>query len=148
DSLRKYVEPYLEADLLRTTWDIDYKIEAWEPGSDYYRLVTASVYEMENRSSSPKDFTFRYEVEKSLFPQVGETVINHVKITNLLDDGKEPLFHYDSAVQSDTKPSIDEVEGMHFIEKSVSIPASNGPAYRFSFDSIECFHNGSIVPFF
>ncbi len=140
--LRKYIEQYLEADLVRTTWTITYTITEWPEQPEYDRLVTLSVYELENRSSSTNKYESIYEIESSSFPNIGKTEILHFTGTNLLD--AKDFFDYPR--QSEIKPK--ECDRCITISKDVHIPAHRGPAYRFSAESVECFRDGSIVPFF
>jgi hypothetical protein len=140
--LRTYIEQYLETDLIRTGWTITYTISEWPGRAEFERLVTLSVYEMENRSSSEQEYYCNYEVEKSFFPDVGKTRILHVSGANLLEPGKS----FD--IQNQDEMKLTEKEGSITFSKKVAIPAHAGPAYRFSAESEECFRDGSIVPFF
>ena len=144
ESLRKHIEPYLEADLIRTTWNITYVISDWPGHHGYDRLETVSVYEIENRSSSPTVYRCVYSVEKSLFPKIGETAILAATGNSIVD----PKDAFDYPEQPELKPEDDDENGRIVFRKNVAIPAVRGSAYRFSFQSVECFRDGSIVPFF
>lgn len=139
--LRKYIEQYLETDLIRTSWAITYTITEWPGKPEYEKLVTLSVYEMENRSSSEQEYDCNYEVETSFFPDIGKTEILHCAGINLLN----PDEFFDTG-KDDLKPV--EKESNITFSKRVTIPVHAGPAYRFSFESVECFRDGSIAPFF
>jgi hypothetical protein len=140
--LRKYIEQYLETDLIRTSWTITYTITEWPDKPEYEKLVTLSVYEMENRSSSEQEYDCNYEVETSFFPDIGKTEILHIAGINLLN----PDEFFDTRRQHDLKPV--ETESNITFSKKITIPVHAGPAYRFSLESVECFRDGSIVPFF
>jgi hypothetical protein len=140
--LRKHIEQYLEADLIRTSWAITYTITEWPEQPEYEKLVTLSVYEMENRSSSEQEYNCVYDVETSFFPHIGKTEILHITGSNLID----PEDCFDFPKQIDLQPR--ETEQSIIFSKTVKIPVHSGPAYRFSVESVECFRDGSIVPFF
>lgn len=141
--LREYIEQYLRADLVRTSWTITYTITDWPKHPDYKRLETLSVYDIENRSSSPKPYDCTYEVEASLFPLVGDADIVQVTGTNLANS--KVVFEYPDP-QGRLKV-IKTSESVTF-SNCVTIPAAIGPSHRFTTKSVECFHDGSIVPFF
>ena len=141
-ALRKYIEDYLEGDLIRTSWSITYTITEWPGQPEYEKLVTASIYEMENRSEEPKNYECYYEVEKSFFPHIGETKILHATATSLVT----PAESFDCSSQSDFVDSVET--GMIKFTRTVTLPVHGGPAYRFTLESEECFQDGSIVPFF
>ena len=151
--LRTHIEPFLETDFIRTSWDITYTITEWQGQPDYEKLVTHSVHEIENRSSNSKGYNCYYEVETSLFPDIGEAKILRAIGTNLRDSSVEFEFPTDPALKTKT----DKETGHVIFDKTVTIPAHEGPPgqsapigpqYRFSVESEECFRDGSIVPFF
>ena len=151
--LRTHIEPFLETDFIRTIWDVTYTITDWPNQPDYKKLVTHSVHEIENRSSNSKEYNCYYEVETSLFPEIGEAKILRAIGTNLRDSKVEFEYPINAALEIKTDPDTGHV----IFEKKVTIPAHEGPAdqsapigpqYRFSVESQECFRDGSIVPFF
>jgi hypothetical protein len=151
--LRTHIEPFLETDFIRTSWDITYTITEWQGQPDYEKLITHSVHEIENRASNNKEYNCYYEVETSLFPDVGEAKILRASGTNLRESKVEFEYPKDPALA----PRTDKETGHIIFEKKVTIPAHEGPAdqsapigpqFRFSVESEECFRDGSIVPFF
>ena len=94
----------METDFIRTTWTITYTITEWPDNPEYEKLVTLSVYEVENRSSSEQKYDFSYEVETSFFPDIGKTQILHTSGSNLLDSEG----NFDSLKQEDLKPTETE----------------------------------------
>jgi hypothetical protein len=142
--LRKYIEQYLETDLIRTHWSITYTITEWEGQPDYKKLVTLSVYEMENRSTEPQEYECNYEVETSFFPDIGKTEILHITGTQLVD----PHEGFDYPNQPGLQVDDSTAGGLLTFSHAVTLPVHEGPVYRFSLESVECFRDGSIVPFF
>ena len=80
-TLREFIETYLKADLVRAKWDITYVISDW-PGqptnTEYKKLVTRSITRWRTGPHHPKIYPCVYEVEKSLFPEIGEAKILNV----------------------------------------------------------------------
>lgn len=153
--LRKHIEPFLETDFIRTSWDITYTLMEWPGHPDYEKLLTHSVQEIENRSSTTKKYTCGYELETSLFPDIGEAKITRAVCTRLRDSVVE--HQYPNGHDKSFAPVTDAKTGHVTIGKEVEIPAHDGrteqsshggPQYRFSVESEECFRDGSIVPFF
>jgi hypothetical protein len=142
--LRKHIERYLEADLIRTTWTITYTITEWPSQPEYVQLVTLSVYEIANRSDFEQKFPCIYRIEKSFFPNIGDAEILHVTGTNLLNP--KDSFDYPKQPELEPKKTASDITFSH----EVMIPVHNKDeaAYRFSMESNECFHYGSIDPFF
>ena len=143
--LREHIEQYLKADLVRTTWTITYTLSDVDGHPQHKRLVTESEYEMENRSSSSRDYNCAYDLEASLSPLVGKASIRKVTGTNLVDGIGS--FKFPDPVRPELKPV--ETESSVKFSHHVMIPARQGsPAFAFHIESEEFLPDGSIVPLF
>jgi hypothetical protein len=142
--MREHIEQYLNDPLVRTKWEIIYILDDVPGHPDFKRLVTKSTYEVENRSSSAREYHCTYDLEASLFPNVGRTSITKMSGFNLLEN--KPVFAFPDRDQPDWKPT--ESDGCLRLRKSVSIPAEGKPAFRFELGSEAFLPDGFIIPFF
>ena len=157
--LREVIEQYLKADLVRSRWDITYRIADWpgQPaGSTFKKLTTIFDYQMENRSASEKPYDCVYDVEKSLFPEIGPAQILKVEgraIVGAMDDNN---FSY-PAYPGDRR-GLTETESNLIFKRPVTLwpsPLIKGAAggerqasYEIHTESEELVSEGSILPFF
>jgi hypothetical protein len=164
--LREQIEQHLKADLVRAKWDITYIISDW-PGqpadSMFKKLTTRFDYEMVNRSASERTYLVVYDVEKSLFPEIGEAKILKVEGRTLvggLDEFTFPFYPGDErgldkagsnwifkrpvlifpspAVEYDTKDR----------RRRAQLVEDKQPSYAIHTESEELVTEGSILPFF
>jgi hypothetical protein len=145
----RYIEEnLLRQNLVRRSWDITYRITPVENKPYYVKLETVSRYDIANVAPSPVTYPAVYEVERSLFPDIGETDISEVTVRNLLiaPDAKPVFKHPDGA---DTAYAPKVVGNYVSFSKPFEIPVhKESSAMQFVFCSTEYFHVGSIVPFF
>jgi len=164
--LREQIEQHLKADLVRAKWDITYIISDW-PGqpadSMFKKLTTRFDYEMVNRSASERTYPVVYDIEKSLFPEIGEAKILKVEGRTLVGGLDEFTFPVSPA----DKRGLHETASNWIFERSVLIfpsPAveydtkdrrrraqlveDKQPSYAIHTESDELVTEGSILPFF
>lgn len=141
----RYIEEQLLlAKLVRTSWNITYRIALVDKNPDVVKLETESRYEMANLASSPATYPAVYEVERPTIAGVGLTEITEVTVHNLLD--KSLLFQYPGC---DPKDAPKPVGGLVKFSREFEIPVhTTRSALEFVFHSTEYFRVGSIVPFF
>lgn len=142
--LRDVIVQYLEADLVRTSWDITYTFDDWpdQPAdTEYRRLTTKFDYQMENRSKTVQYYDCVFEMEKSLFPHIGDASI--VTMT-----GKTLVGPPDGFASKDHPQGFYETPTNLGFRKTVTIPPHNGPAYAIHGESEELVRDGSILPFY
>jgi len=146
----QYIEDrLLKANLVRRSWNIRYRISVLQDNPEYVKLETESKYEMANTAPTPTTYVSAYEVERSLFAHIGETMINEVTVRNLLrEPGHNVLFHYpEETNRPEDRPGVN---GDYVLfSKAFEIPVhKQHSAFQFVFTSTEYFHVGSITPFF
>jgi hypothetical protein len=144
--LREHIEQYLKADLVRNTWTITYTLSEVPGHPLHKRLLTTFAYEMENRSSTPKDYLCAYDLEESLLPHIGTASILKVKGTNLVDGNGD--FHFPDSTRPTWEPVTTKDGTIRFREPFTIAARPNMTTFKFEVESEEYLPDGSIVPFF
>jgi hypothetical protein len=144
ETMREYIRAYLDVEFLRDEWHVTYEISPWEKDNasidGYVQLVTKSVYTIHNLTTDDRTYMFRYEVEDSWFPHIGETRITHVSARPVNGSGG-----YDTDMQEDrSKLVIKRSTGLQWFEDSILIPAQD--KWQFVAESTECFRDSSTSP--
>ena len=142
--MREHIEQYLKDLLVRTSWHITYILDDVAGHPTFKRLVTQSTYEMENRSSSAQEYHCTYDLEASLFPNVGRTSITKMSGYNLLE--RRTVFTFPDRSRPDWTPK--ESGGCLRLREPVWIPAVGKPSFRFELESEAFLPDGFIIPFF
>lgn len=133
-TLRDSLHDYLSSPFVRASWDITYTIEAWPEHEGYIKLITRSEYVMENHSRHRALYDFVYEVEKSLYPNIGETTITAVELPGR---GRVTGQALDDAI-------LEENEYVRYPRNPQSLrlkPVKGGEIYEFASESVECFRD-------
>jgi len=147
--LRSHLEEYLASDIIRKDWTIRYNIESWPDQPHFFKLLTLSDSEIENRGHLDRQYTYRYEVEESFYPELGNTKIVRCSGHAESCSGREEIDPkgYDSFdyVVGGKVPLTME-NNSHVVTGTVMIPP--GCTFRFVSESEECFKDGSSIPYF
>jgi hypothetical protein len=77
-SMREAVREYLSVSVIRSRWLVTYTITEIPSSPGYVKLHTRSEWELANRLEKSQACPLRFEVEKSWFPEVGETEITRL----------------------------------------------------------------------
>jgi hypothetical protein len=80
--LRDYVMKYLTVDVIRTDWNITYTIELLETHPGFVKLTAQNAYVLQNNSLLEKKHSYSYYVERSWFPEIGESEILSFALTS------------------------------------------------------------------
>jgi hypothetical protein len=132
--LREYLHDCLTSPLVRSRWDITYTIERWPAKPGYVKLTTRSAYQMENHSRHRAHYDFVYEVEKSLYPEIGETEITAVEIP---ETGRVTGATLAAEI-------LLENEFFRYPKTPQSLklkPLKSKQTYEFASESVECFRD-------
>lgn len=136
--LREHIHQYLGIEFVRVNWDITYTIQELAGHQGFVELKTEAEYDMQNRSTSPKNYQFYYEVEESWFPEIGKTRITEVKAAN--------FFEY---IEGDKDLKLQHTRGFVAFSKDVELLPYEPEhrQYGFRIESIECFKDSYSCPF-
>lgn len=147
--LRSHLEEYLASDIIRKTWTIRYNIESWSDHPQFFKLCTMSDYEIENRGHLNRSYTFRYEVEESFYPELGNTNIVKCSAHAVSCTGQDEINpeNYDSFEYpfAGKVPLVRE-NNSSVVTHTLTIPP--GCTFHMQAESEECFRDGSSIPFF
>lgn len=144
EPMREYIRDYLDVEFLRSTWDVTYEISPWKrkDGSienGHVQLATKSVFTMHNLTPKDRAYTFRYEVEDSWFPRIGDTRLTHASARPLVGGGG-----FDWPEDKLKPPLLKHDKGVQWFEEDVTIGA--GKRWHFVAESVECFRDSSTCP--
>lgn len=128
--LREHILRYLTTDFVRTRWTIEYHLEELPDHPDYVQLRRISEYDLENRSVALRKFDFRFEIQRSWFPRIGEASI---KMASCQLNGINQ-FEYRG---QDIANRIATTEGMIIFSQAVDIPGGSKGTYTFTTESTE-----------
>lgn len=135
EHLREHMLRYLNSPFVRRNWNLTYTLVPWPGREEYLQLTTVSEYETENCSDITHQYKFFYEVNKSSFPDVGETRLVHVAISC---GGKKEFEKFEQALEAHLTTEPD----CRIFAHDIAIPRRPHPPYRFLAESIECFKDG------
>ena len=145
-NLREYISEIMQSAFVRTRLDLEYDVKILPDRTDFLKVQTRIEYELENKSDTPRDYCFKYEVEKSFYPEVGEAKIIDCSGECQINP-KNPHFHYPDP--NDTSRNLQSNDDSIWIEETVSlIPPGKCSRYLFMMRSEECIRLGSLLPFF
>ena len=137
--LREHMLDYLSIDFVRSDWTVTYTITSVPGRPDYVQMETYMGYDVENRSALEQEYSCKYDVEESWFPDVGESRITWAKAAGFFEHVEgDPDFK----VPSDT--------GFKRFSKTICLPPfdERRPVrYKFEAKSIEFFKNFFQAPF-
>ncbi|MGD0831802.1 MAG: hypothetical protein ABR907_12710 [Terracidiphilus sp.] len=147
--LRSHLEAYLGADILRKNWTIHYDIESLPDHPHYFRLRTISDSEVENRGNSDRKYPYRYEVEESFYPELGNTRIvscsAHVESrSGQYDIDPKDYERFEYFIGGEVPLTMEN--NSHVVTHNLTMPS--GCTYRFKSESEEYFRDGSSIPYF
>lgn len=147
--LRSHLEEYLASDIIRKNWTIRYNIESYSDHPHFFKLSTESDSEIENRGHLDRAYTFRYEVEESFYPELGNTKIvscsGHAE-SRLGRDEIDPDGYDGFDYPFDGKVNLIKDNNSSVVTRTLTIP--QGCTFRIKAESEECFRDGSSIPFF
>jgi hypothetical protein len=141
EKLRKHIQAYFNFPFVRTTWDIEYRIDLQTETADHLRLFTSSQYVMHNHSSESQEYEFIYEVEKSQ--------CNHSAEITKMVAGNETFTGARLAGMVESTEGYLRFKRLATSQQFEAFwePVPSGDNKSFTAMSVECFRNVLVSPF-
>jgi hypothetical protein len=131
-----HLQNYFQGDFVRRDWSIEYVIEPVSNKSGEFTLTATSSYCMENRSTQPQQYPYRYSVELG-YDTSTETKIIAATIAN------QELSEDEIKQKSETERGY-----LTLKDDAVLKPFEANPAkYEFRSESIQGFHGEKVSPY-
>jgi hypothetical protein len=142
EAMREDLRAYLSLGVIRSNWTVTYTIEEIDGKPGYVKLHTRSEWEVENRLAKEQAYGVTYSVEKSWFPEVGETQLTRLGVASPYPSES---FDYHSG---DRRISA-KLEGGMWVAapKCIHLPAHPHAVFRCWAESVEYYRSDFSTPF-
>jgi|ERR1035437_5987515 hypothetical protein len=141
-SMREAAREHLSVSVIRSRWSVTYTIAEIPGAPGYVRLHTRSEWELENRLEKGQTCQLSFTVEKSWFPEVGETEITRLGFE---DPSGFDSFDY---CKGDKGLSLTLEGNMWAVaKKAINLPARPHPIFKCWAECDEVYRSDFSTPF-
>ena len=141
-SMREAVREYLSVSLIRSQWSVTYTIAEIPDAPGYVRLHTRSEWELENRLEKGQTCPLSFSVEKSWFPEFGETEITRLGFEDPWGLESFDYFKGDKRLSPTLEGGFWQVP-----KKQINLPPHPHAAFKCWAECVEVYRSDFSTPF-
>lgn len=141
-SMREAVREYLSVSVIRRKWNVTYTITEIAGLAGYVKVHTHSEWELENCLEKSQACPFRFAVEKSWFPEVGETEITRF---GLEDPYGVESFDYHMG-DKELRPTLEEGD-LVVTGKPIALPPKPHAPFKCWVECVEVYRSDYSTPY-